>query len=261
VLLGDEDCEQQAFESVGEATGSNSFGNAANVGPGNSVRIDPRGKRRWQGTVALAATPGFAEAGRPWQEAREAVKVDGRPLTPPPDKLPALLRRPDWTEAEFSKLTRNNGFYSLEPSNRLAPTPWLPLLVLHPANERRFSFVKAGEERVGKVPTWKLSYRERLAPTLLSLGENSCGATGTFWILPSDGRVVRAELQCVDIVAPDWVALIKVTYQRDEGLGFDVPVEMTEQPEADSGREWLGRRGKKWVEGRCRYSHFRQDAR
>jgi hypothetical protein len=259
LLVADEECEQRAFESNGEATGTNSFGNAANIGSGNPVRVDPRGKRRWRATVTLGATPGLARTtGRAWVEIREIIETDGRRLSPPDDRASALFAHPDWSQEEAYRLSAENGRFNMGPIGRLAATPWLPLLILHPVNERRFSFEKAGEEPVQRTPTWKVAFRERTAPTLLSAGQNGCGATGTLWIQPTTGRVLRVFLQCIDLGRPDSVSVLTVNYHRDSSLALDVPFEMTEQPESDSGKEWSGRRGKMWVESKCGYSRFRR---
>jgi hypothetical protein len=260
-VLVDEECDQQALESGGEATGTNSFGNPANIGPGNPVRIDPRGRRRWRATIWVAQTPALPAAnGRPWIELRHVLEVDGRRLSPPDGGAPALFARPDWSPEEAFRLSRDNGHFNIGPAGRLAATPWLPLLILHPVNERRFSFDKTGEEVVRKTGTWKVSFRERTAPTLFMTGENGCGATGSFWIQPTTGRLLRAVLQCVDLGRPDVVSAVNVDYRHDEELGLDVPLEMSEHPESDSAKEWLGRRGKLWVEGKCRYSRLRRGA-
>lgn len=258
VLVADEECEQKAYESLREAKGSTSFGNPVQIGGLNPVRVDPRGKRRRRAAIAIAPTPGSAMVGRPWLEVRNVLQVDGRPVPNQEDRLSRLFRRPDWTVKEAEEISQESARLNIGPSGRLTASPWLPLLVLHPTNERRFSFEKTGEESVQKTKAWKIDYRERTAPTLFMAGNNPCGAAGTLWIDPLSGRVLRALLQCVDLQRSDFLSVMTATYRQDEHLGLEVPVEMSERPESDSGKQWLGSPGKLWVEGKCSYSGVRK---
>jgi len=253
LLLANEQCEQKAFESILEATGG------AYAFRGSPARVDPRGRRKWQAELAMVRTPQMAATGSPWMEFRDVITVDGRPLADRTERLSRLfLEQAGWSLERARQIAEESARFNIGGFKRTVNTPAVPLLVLHPANAARFSFEQLGEEVVERTRTWKIGYREKTAPTLISSGESYCPASGTVWIDPPTGEVVRATLRCTPLQDPDYTDQITVTYRRDERLGVRVPGEMLERPEGLSGKASFGQAGRVWVEGRCTYSNFRR---
>ena len=104
-----------------------------------------------------------------------------------------------------------------------------------------------------------MHYEERQKPTIVRTPEGKDRpATGTFWIDPSDGRVLKTHMQLdmeirISGVSPGTGAAISatrtsrahsvpgsasvtVTYQHDAHLGFLVPAEMLETYEVSHAR-------------------------
>ena len=253
LLIADEQCDQKAFEGGTERS------NGRFAFEGNSLRIDPRGRRKWQAELAMVPTPDLAAKGYPWSEFRDVISVDGRPLPDRDGRLARLFLEPaGWSLARAREIADESARFNIGEMLRTTNTPALPLLVLHEANSARFQFDKSGEEVVDKVRAWKIDYHERLAPTLVAAADDYCPASGTFWVDPATGDVLRAVLQCAAMKNPDSVNTLTVTYRRDARLGIRVPAEMLDRQEDSRTRVSWGQPGRRWVEGKCAYSNFRR---
>ena len=254
LLLADEQCDQKAFETTGEKS------NAPYSYTGETVRVDPRGRRKWRAELAMIRTSELTAKGYPWTEFRDIVSVDGRQLPDRADRLSKLfLQEKEWTLQRARTIADESARFNIGTVARHVNTPAVPLLVLHPVNAKRFSFEQTGREKVDATATWKINFQEKLAPTLITAGDTDyCPAAGSFWIDAETGEVVRALLRCSPMRSPEAVNEITVTYRRDAKLGMRLPAEMVEHPENMSGKTSWGGAGKVWVEGKCTYSNFRR---
>jgi len=254
ILVG-ETCEQRAFSAKMELGSGFTVGDPrttpTRVGvSGVAQRLTPQGARTWQAELAVVCTPGLASAGYPWMEFRDVLSVDGQTLGADREqRLSRLFQAPEWSLQKAREITEESARFNIGSVKRNVNTPAVPLLVLHPVNERRFSFRKTGEEVIEKTRTWQVEYAERARPYLIGGAEaSSCASHGTLWIDPATGEVLRAVLECGD--SRKALSKITVTYRRHERLGLLLPVEMIERPESDSGQLF--------VEGTCRYSNYRR---
>ena len=181
LLLADEQCDQKAFESNVETTGG--FG----AFRGTPVRVDPKGRRRWQAELAMIRTPELTSTGYPWTEFRDVVSVDGQALPDHVSRLSSLfLQQAGWTLQRARDIAQESARFNIGSVARNVNTPAVPLLVLHPANAARFSFEKDREEDVEHIRTWKVDYREKAAPTLIAAG-GIAGAEGSVRLMIEGG--------------------------------------------------------------------------
>ena len=253
LLIADEQCDQKAFEGMTERS------NSPFAYTGNILRIDPKGRRKWQAELAMVPTPAFAAKGHPWQEFRDVMSVDGRPIPDRGQRLSRLfLDQSGWSLAKAHEIAEDSARFNIGDVLHTINTPAEPLLVLHDVNAARFQFDKTGEETVDKIRAWKINYRERLTPTLIAADDVDCPASGTFWVDPATGDVLRAVLQCTLMNAAENITKITVTYRTDARRGIRVPIEMLEYPEGHATREAWTVPGRTWVEGKCTYSNFRR---
>jgi hypothetical protein len=244
VLLADERCEQKAFAATYE------MGGAAYGFRGAAMqRIDPKGKRTWDAEYALVRTPTMAEAGYPWMDFRDVTRVDGKALSDRDGRLSKLLvGEGEWTLERAREIVNDGARFNIGTVERSVNTPGVPLLVLHPLNQRRFVYSKAGEEPVDKVRAWKIAYAEQAMPRLVGGTGGGCGLTGVAWVEPASGDVLRVVLECGDPTTT--LSRITVSYRLDARLGLRLPAEMLERPESNEG--------KRWVEGKCTYANYRR---
>lgn len=128
--------------------------------------------------------------------------------------------------------------------------PTFALEVLRNGNRKRFHFDRAGEEEINRVHVWKIAFNEVTGPALV---RNLSGAdflsSGTLWIEPDSGRVLRTEMRSEGVSAGSPLTVTAyVTYTSSADLGFLVPVTMVEnynQPHVT-------------LECRAEYSNFHQ---
>jgi hypothetical protein len=106
--------------------------------------------------------------------------------------------------------------------------PSLVLQFLDPAYQGRFAFRSLGPERVNGLDTWKISFDEKVRPTVVrdEKGED-LSATGTIWIGRSDGAVARTSVSLRHRRSAR--ADLVVDYAHNSKLGMWVPVRMTER--------------------------------
>jgi ankyrin repeat protein/L-ascorbate metabolism protein UlaG (beta-lactamase superfamily) len=241
VILADETCQQTLYAPAVTRNTTRALSTRAGV-----VRM---ARRRWKAELARVLLPADGRhQSVPWIEVRDIYEVDGKPL---PDRHARLERmtgaRQPWTIARARAVVEENARFNLGPARRTINTPTIPLLVLNPPNQRRFSFDKAGEQRVGRAVAWQVTFREDLRPTLVRSfdGRSDLPMSGTLWVDPTSGEVVRAEMLC----GPSLETRLSVRYTRHDRFDLALPGEMDERAVVN---------GSEWVEGKCTYSNFRR---
>jgi hypothetical protein len=85
---------------------------------------------------------------------------------------------------------------------------------------------RQGQATVAGVRTWELAFAERGSPTVVRDAVTDLPATGSFWIDPVTGRVIRTTMRLkIDAVSIE----VTVTYRPDAKAGGTwVPAEMRE---------------------------------
>jgi hypothetical protein len=103
----------------------------------------------------------------------------------------------------------------------------LALLFLHPTNQSRFEFKKAGERTISGVKTWEVRYREKATPSIIrATGDKEAPSTGAFWIDPATGHVLMSLFKSAD--SSTVYDELTVTYKQDPTTSLWLPVEMKE---------------------------------
>ena len=106
------------------------------------------------------------------------------------------------------------------------------MMFLHPRVNERFEFTDGGEETIAGRVLRKAIYREVARPTLIKTTRGrDLALTGTIWIDPFTGTVVKTEMNAAD---PTVRCQVTVTFRRDEALDMWVPEKMEEYDKADS---------------------------
>ena len=104
--------------------------------------------------------------------------------------------------------------------------PTLPLLFLHPDNQRRFRFERKGSRRFGDRQGIEIAFLEIQQPTLVNDGKSGdVVASGRVFVDALEGIVLRTE---VSFRAPRALAHLTADYRFDRGLGLWLPAEMQE---------------------------------
>ena len=183
--------------------------------------------RRLVSEFALVPTVG-ASGG--WLGFRDVIEVNGTPVPDRGDRLQALFQSgaPDLEQAR--RIADEGARYNIGPVSRNFNVPTTPLFFFHPDNLRRFTFRRAGGERIDGVDTVEIAFLEQPAPTLITTaGGKDVPSAGTLWVNPVDGAVVRTRLELRGFDNAGSRAVIDVTYRRDPALAMWVPARMTER--------------------------------
>jgi len=242
VLLGDERCMQRIFSELPPDVGA---GNLP-LGGGSVCTA----QRQWKAELALVLIEGAEQIEPliPWVEIRDVIEVDGKRLPDRDARLDRLsMIGQGWTRARAAEIVEENARFNIGPVHRTVNAPTIPLLVLHPANQGRFTFSRAGEKRVGDVMARQVGFQEEQHPTLIRAVDDGADmpAAGTLWIDPGTGEVVRAELRC----GAQSETRLTVTYRWHPKFGLTLPVQMVEKTMGN---------GVERVEGTCNYANFRR---
>ena len=180
-----------------------------------------------------------------WVGYRDTFEVDGRPVRDRDDRLQRTLT--DGVAARAARIAEESTRFNLGSTllERNINVPTLALEMLHPRNQSRFSFNKAGEERIAATSTWRVDFKERDRPTFI---RNTSGldrpSRGSIWIDPSTGVVWRP-LRVWDSPPS---GTITVAYGHVSNIDVLVPITMTEHYRA----------GTATITGDAVYTNYRQ---
>jgi hypothetical protein len=165
--------------------------------------------------------------GEGWMPFRDAFEVKGKKLRNRDERLLKLFLDND--KNAFEKAARlNEASTKLHLGNvaRTINIPTLGMMLLHPRVNERFEFTDGGEETIAGRVLRKAVYREAARPTLIKTTRGrDLALTGTIWIDPFTGTVVKTEMNAAD---PAVRCQVSVTFRRDEGLDMWVPDKMEE---------------------------------
>jgi hypothetical protein len=165
--------------------------------------------------------------GEGWLPFRDAFEVKGKKLRNREERLLKLFLDND--KNAFEKAARINDASTKHHVGNVTRTiniPTLGMMLLHPRVNERFEFTDGGEETLGGRVLRKALYREMARPTLIKTTRaRDLALTGTIWIDPFTGAVVKTEMNAAD---PAVRCQVTVTFRRDDGLEMWVPDKMEE---------------------------------
>lgn len=165
--------------------------------------------------------------GEGWLPFRDAFEVKGQKLRDREERLLKLFLDND--KDAFDKAARINEASTKHHLGNVARTiniPTLGMMLLHPRVNERFEFTDGGEETLAGRVLRKAMYREMARPTLIKTTRGrDLALTGTIWIDPFTGAVVKSEMNAAD---PAVRCQVTVTFRRDDTLEMWVPEKMEE---------------------------------
>lgn len=160
-----------------------------------------------------------------WLAFRNVLRVDGVPTGNDPARLETLFRLGAVLD-QGRRIAEENAVYNLGRLHRTLNIPTFVLHVLMPHISERFRFKKAGERVLGPDIVWEIDYSERGRPTIVrTLEARAVPLQGKMWIVPADGRLVRATLVASVPVRSE----LEFEWRRDAALDAWVPSEMRER--------------------------------
>jgi hypothetical protein len=208
--------------------------------PGDNLsRTNPGGGMRAGGSMGIATINSdyllvqLGGDGEGFMPFRDSYEVKGRKLRERDDRLLKLFTSSD--KGRFEKaaaLSKDSAKHNLGNVARTINIPMLAMMFLHPRVNERFEFTDGGEETVAGRILRKAIYKEVARPTLIKTSRGrDLAMTGSIWIDPFSGTVVKTELNAADPIVRTQVT---VTFRRDDALDMWVPEKMEEYYKAYS---------------------------
>jgi hypothetical protein len=119
-----------------------------------------------------------------WVALRDVYEVDGTTVADRGARMKALVAGPsEQLSSRVAKMAEESAHFNLgDLYYRTLNVPTFALRILRPASRKRMAFEKAGEEQVGEVGAWVVSFRETTGPTLTATPKGAdVPAHGRFW--------------------------------------------------------------------------------
>lgn len=220
LLVAEERYVQEIRRPEGAVMGG---GNLSRTNPGGGFNGGPSVRKRQ--TVRSDYLLVSLGAGGGWMPFRDTFEVDGRTLADRHDRLAKLFLEPSGSSLEqATRIMADSTRYNLGSMQRTVNIPTLALMFLHPDIRPRFTFSRAGDEVIAGRPAWSFEFSERQRPTLIKTSRgHDLPATGTIWIDPATGTILKTSLTAADPIVR---ALVTTTYRDDADVAFWIPDRM-----------------------------------
>jgi hypothetical protein len=172
--------------------------------------------------------------GSEWSALRKVNRVDGLKVkTDEKSFAEAFEHSPANNSKRLQQMKTESTQYNLGNILREINLPTFALKVLRASEIERFNFEKARTEKINGVSTWAVHFAERGLQVLVrgDHGERLY-STGTLWIDPATGRVLKTEFIVENpFTAPPVKARTVVNYTRGKIVDLLVPKSMQEHYE------------------------------
>jgi len=176
------------------------------------------------------------QVGPEWAALRKVNRIDGIKVK---ETEPALEdtfdNSPEANSTRLLVMKAESTGYNLGDIIREINLPTFALKVLRKSEVSRFAFERAGSSKIAGIQTWAIRFREQTGPTLVVGGKDQpLYSTGTLWIEPGTGRVLRTEFLVENAYASSRVkGAITVTYTEGKNVKLLVPGLMDEHYETE----------------------------
>lgn len=212
---------------------------------GDQTGAQPRRKRVLESDVLFLRLPGNAE----WFGVRHTLRMDGHVIGSAGLKTLMSADTAD-IHSLAQSIVRDSSAHHLGPQ-RTINMPTVPLELLDGRRKDRLSFVTGEVQKVGGVTTVRVTFTERVAPSIVRSADGQhLLSTGTVWIEPTTGALRQVEVSFLPLntARPGLGHRLRVSFTWNAALGLLVPSEMRETfTDLDQS-----------FEGRARYSQYRR---
>ena len=204
---------------------------------------------------------------RRWLSVRNVLAVDGKSIDGSAEALDRALKAPlSKRESRLHQLSDFGARFNIGVVHRNFNIPTLALQFLDAGYVRRFRFSiddrpdqKADTSSFSPV---KIDFTEMQRPTVIRDGRTNLPATGSIWVRPSDGVVVRTVLNVTGTRSTP-ASSIQVEYRLDSKLQMWVPSRMEESYRVirlaeNAGSTLSGQTRFEQIESVDTYSNFRR---
>ena len=207
----------------------------------------PRGRAEKRERV-LKSDFAIVHDGGVWLGVREVFEIDGEKVAGERGRLQRLLSDTSMSAgARVRALADQQARLNLGELYRTINVPTLALGFLLPDRQPRFRYKRSGAAEEAGTPVWIVTFQERDRPTLIRTPEGEdMLSSGTFWIDPRTGAVLRSELRTG--ARKRVSSIILVGYRHHDRFDMFLPDDMNE----------LYITSRERIEGHATYSNFRR---
>lgn len=173
----------------------------------------------------------YADATHAWLGFRDVIEVDHRAVQDRGDRLARVLIGAQGRFDEARRLQDESARFNVGHLQRNFNIPTYALFFFRADSRDRF---KLATQRVLDDGTWEIGFHETQTPSLIRTpGGDPVTVSGTIWVRPADGVVVRTLLEVSVLMrslspAQRGKGSIDVRYHRVEALGMWLPEAMDE---------------------------------
>lgn len=201
--------------------------------------------RRTRADFLMVVAPGVSG----WMPFRDVFEVDGKKVRDREDRLQKMFlstSAQDDLVRDARRLTEESARYNVGSVGRTTNVPTMALAFLTKERVGGLNARRAGDEQIDGLTAWRVDFDEWASPTIMRTSNRSdLPATGTFWIDPLTGRVLRTVLRTS---TAGFRSETSVLFRQSETLGFWMPAEMKESYE----------NGTETIKGKATYTNFRR---
>lgn len=131
-----------------------------------------------------------------WVGFRDVVEVNGSSVADRRDRLRSLFTATGTADAtELQRIANESSRFNVGPISRNFNVPTSAMFFFVPDNLARFAFTRKGTKKINGVETWEITFKETRTPTLVMTAAGvDVPVSGTLWVKPDDGTVVRTRL-------------------------------------------------------------------
>jgi hypothetical protein len=203
----------------------------------------------------------YADAIHGWLGFRDVLEVDDHAVQDREDRLARVLMGAQGRFDEPRRLSDESARFNLGNLQRNFNVPTSALFFFRTENLDRFKFAA---RRVLDDGTWEVTYKEEGRPTLIrTLDGEPVTTTGTIWIRPQDGVVVRTLLEVYVTMSRLYPpqrgkGSIDVRYRLIDALGMWLPDAMDETFEAARDKSFSHEKAWDTETGHAEYTNYRR---
>jgi hypothetical protein len=128
------------------------------------------------------------------------------------------------------QISSDNARYNIGGVVRTFNVPTAALFFFNRASIGRFTYAPAGTEKFEGVTATKVEFHETARPSMIGTRTGAdVFSKGFLWIDPSDGSVLRTQLNIEGYSGAGSRAVVEVFYHRDDQMEMLLPTRMTER--------------------------------
>ena len=178
----------------------------------------------------------IVQVGSEWNAVRKVNRVDGAKVKEAEPAFEDVFdNSPAANLTRLLNMRADSTRYNIGDIIRDLNLPTFSLKVLRKSEVSRFAFERSGSAKIEGIQTWAVRFHEQRTPTLVIGGKDQpLFSSGTLWIEPETGRVLRTEFVVENPYTSSRIkGAITVSYAEGKNIRMLLPSLMEERYETE----------------------------